>query len=86
MSEQTPTDPVAVPIPPTPAAPAVSPTGAPLLPPKLVPYALYVATVAVAVTMAPDLGITLPAAVLGAAKFLTLLATLFGLASPGVRK
>lgn len=77
------TPPVIVPDPPL---AAVSPTGAPVLPPKVVPYALYAATVAIAVTMAPDVGIALPVAVLSAAKFVTLLATLFGIASPGQRK
>lgn len=63
-----------------------SPTGTPVLPPKVVPYALYAATIAVAVTMAPDIGIALPVVVLSSAKFVCLLATLFGIASPGQRK
>lgn len=71
--------------PPAPS-PAASPTGTPVLPPKTVPYALYVATVGVAITMCPDAGIVLPAAVLTAGKFITLLASLFGIVSPGQRK
>lgn len=80
MAEETPTAPAAPPL------PAASPTGAPVLPPKVAPYALYVATVAVALSMAPDIGLALPAAVLGLAKFVTLLASLFGIVSPGWRK
>lgn len=67
--------------------PNISPTGAPVLPPKAVPYALYAVAVAAAVTMAPDMGIALfPVAVLSGAKFVVLLGTLFGIASPGQRK
>lgn len=65
----------------------VSPTGTPVLPPKAVPYALYAVAVAAAVTMAPDMGIVLfPVAVLSGAKFVVLLGTLFGIASPGQRR
>lgn len=73
---------------PTPeVAPAVSPTGAPVLPTKVVPYALYVVGIAAAITMAPDMGILLfPAVAISAAKFVVLLGTLFGIASPGQRK
>jgi hypothetical protein len=76
-------DPVLVPDPPP---PAVSPTGAPVLPPKAVPYALYAVTVGVAITMCPDAGIALPAAILSVGKLIVLLGTLFGIASPGQRK
>lgn len=76
---------------PTPAEPTppppISPTGAPVLPPKAVPYALYAVAIAAAVTMAPDMGIVLfPAVALSGAKFIVLLGTLFGIASPGQRK
>lgn len=67
--------------------PDVSPTGTPVLPTKAVPYALYAVGVAAAVTMAPDMGILLfPAIAISAAKFVVLLGTLFGIASPGQRK
>lgn len=70
-----------------PEAPAVSPTGAPVLPPKAVPYILYVVTIAAGITMAPDAGVAFfPAAVLSGAKFVVLLGTLFGIISPGGRK
>lgn len=81
---QTPTDPIAPVLPAPP--PAVSPTGAPLIPTKAVPYALYVVAVGVAITMAPDVGIALPAALLSLGKFIVLLGTLFGITSPGQRK
>ena len=71
---------------PKPEAP-ISPTGAPVLPPRAVPYALYVVATAAAISMAPDMGIALfPVVVLSIAKFVVLLGTLFGIASPGQRK
>lgn len=69
------------------AAPAVSPTGKPLLPPKLVPYAATLVGAAVITLAVPQLGlIAVPAAVLGSAKIVLGLGVIFGILSPGGRK
>lgn len=82
-------DPVAAPpaviIPPPPPA-AVSPTGEAIIPPVVAKYALPLVGVAAAISMAPDMGIVLPVAVLTIAKLVVLVGTCLGIASPGARK
>jgi hypothetical protein len=76
-------DPVIVPDPPP---LAVSPTGQAIIPPAAVKWVAPLVTLAVAVTMAPDMGIVLPAVALSIAKLVVLAGTLFGIVSPGARK
>lgn len=83
MPDQNRIDPTAAP-----AAPAVSPTGIPVLPPKFVPYGLAVLTVLGALAAAPTLGLSLiPVGVAqGAMLGALILGPLLGVASPGLRK
>lgn len=66
--------------------PDVSPTGAPVLPPELVRWLTPLVAVAMALTMAPDMGASLPPAVLTGAKLVAAVGVVLGLVSTGVRK
>lgn len=66
--------------------PTVSPTGKPVLPPEVAKWAGPLVLVAAALTMAPDMGIVLPAALVMYAKLGVLIGTVLGIYSPGARK
>ena len=66
--------------------PAVSPTGLPVLPPKAVPWLVLAGAVAFVVSGAPDIGVVLPAAVVGVSKLVLGFCSLLGLVSPGMRR
>lgn len=70
------------------AAPAVSPTGAPLIPVKAVPYVVAAITVLGTVGALPTMGISLiPVAICnGCLAAAAILGALAGVASPGLRK
>ncbi len=68
------------------AAPDVSPTGQAIIPPVAVKWVAPLVTLAICVTMAPDVGVVLPALALSIAKMVVLAGTLFGIVSPGARK
>jgi hypothetical protein len=77
--------PVIVPAPP--AAAPVSPTGAAILPPRVVPYIMAGVTLAGALLAAPEIGVPIPPALKTvAAVIVFLVAPALGLASPGLRK
>lgn len=82
-------DPTPTPVAPLVAAPPpaiASPTGEAIIPPVVAKIALPIVAVAVGLTMAPDVGIVLPAIVLTIAKLTVLIGTLLGIVSPGARK
>ena len=70
----------------TPPTPTPSPTGTPVLSPQVAKWALPLVAIAAACTMAPEMGIILPVAVVTYSKLVVLIGTLLGIASPGARK
>jgi len=57
-----------------------------MLSPQVAKWALPLVAIAAAITMAPDMGLVLPAALVTYSKLVVLVGTLLGIASPGARK
>lgn len=93
-AEQTPTQPVATPLPPevptvvaAPAVLAVSPTGKAVVPPWVTKAGTFAVLLAGAVILeGPEMGLVLPAMLMPWVKLVYLGGTVLGIVSPGWRK
>lgn len=65
---------------------AVSPTGAPVLSPKIALWAAVVVAVAAAISALPQMGISLPPPVVAICYVVVAIGAALGIASPGIRK